>query len=650
MTMLVRQLEPTPESLPLQIYVFTSTTEWSEYESIQADIFDHLLAIVEEFGLRVHQMRAAPTSPRSGPLPDLDSPPSARWHNGGMTAGHDYDVLIIGSGFGGAVSALRLTEKGYRVGVLEAGRRFGPDDFPETNWDIRRFFWFPRLGMRGIQRMSLLKDVLVFSGSGVGGGSLVYANTLYEPHDAFYEDPQWSDVTDWKTELAPFYRLAKRMLGVTDNPTHTPADEVVLQIAKKWNVEDTFRPTPVAVYFGESGVEAPDPYFGGSGPSRSGCIECGGCMVGCRHNAKNSLDKNYLYLAERAGADVHPEHEVVDVDPLPDGGYAVTTQRPGAWSKKGRRSFTADHVIFSAGALGTTKLLLKLAEHGRLSGLSPKTGDVVRTNSEALLGATAKSTDVDYSQGVAITSSFHPEPRTHIEPVRYSKGSNVMGLLATLLTDGGGRIPRQLRFVGNVVRHPLAFIRSLSVRRWAERSVILLVMQSYDNSLRVIRKKGWFGTRLTSVQSTGEPTPSYIPIANEAARVAADVMDGFPGSAINEVLLDTPTTAHILGGACIGSSSDRGVIDPYHRVWGYEGLHVVDGSAIGANLGVNPSLTITAMAERAMAMWPNKGEPDTRPASDAAYRSVQPIRPHSPTVPVDVLGVDIWQESASRRP
>ena len=562
---------------------------------------------------------------------------------------HDYDVLIIGSGFGGSVSALRLTEKGYRVGVLEAGRRFAAEDFPKTNWDVRRFFWFPRLGMRGIQRMTLLKDVLVLSGAGVGGGSLVYANTLYEPHESFYEDPQWGAVTDWKSELAPFYRLAERMLGTVGNPTHNPADEVTLQIAKRWDVEDTFRPTPVGVYFGERGVEAPDPYFGGAGPARSGCLECGGCMIGCRHNAKNSLDRNYLYLAEQAGAIVHPEHEVVDVKPLHLGGYSLTTERPGSWFGRSRSTFTARQVVFSAGALGTTKLLLRLAEMGRLPDLSNKVGDVVRTNSEALLGATAKSTAIDYSAGVAITSSFHPEPHTHIEPVRYSKGSNVMGLLATVLTDGGGRIPRQLRFLLNIVRHPLGFLRSLSVHRWAERSVILLVMQSYDNSLRVLRKRGLFGTRLTSEQSSGEPSPSYIPIANEAARVAADVMDGFPGSSLNEVLLDVPTTAHILGGACIGATANRGVVDAYHRVYGYEGLHVVDGAAIGANLGVNPSLTITAMAERAMAMWPNRDEADPRPALGEDYEQLDPIAPHAPTIPVSVLGVDAWHTKDASR-
>lgn len=558
-----------------------------------------------------------------------------------MAARTDYDVIVIGSGFGGSVTALRLTEKGYRVAVMESGRRFRPEDFPKTNWNVRKFFWFPRLGLRGIQRMTLLRDVLVLSGAGVGGGSLVYANTLYEPHDAFYTDPQWGEITDWRAELAPFYQMAKRMLGAVDNPRRTPADEVALEVARHFGAEDTFRPTPVGVFFGEPGEEVADPYFGGAGPARRGCVECGGCMVGCRHNAKNSLDRNYLYLAERAGADVHPEHEVVDVERLAGGGFRVTTQRPGAWVRKRRRSFTAGQVVFAAGALGSTRLLLELSARGRVPGISERLGDVVRTNSEALLGATARSTDVDYSQGVAITSSFHPEPHTHIEPVRYSKGSNAMGLLGTVLTDGGGQIPRQLRFLGNVVRHPVEFLRSLSVRRWSERTVILLVMQSYDNSLRVFRKKGWLGTRLSSAPSTDKPHPSYIPIANEAARVAARAMDGQPGSALNEVLLDVPTTAHILGGACIGASPYTGVVDPYHRVYGCDGLHVIDGAAIGANLGVNPSLTITAMAERALAMWPNNGETDERPAT-GGYAPVAPVRPHRPVVAPPVLDVDPW--------
>ncbi len=548
-------------------------------------------------------------------------------HNGPV----HYDVIVIGSGFGGSVAALRLTEKGYRVGVLEAGRRFTAEDFPKTNWDMRRFFWFPKLGMKGIQRMTLLRDVLVLTGAGVGGGSLVYANILYQPGPAFYQDPGWSDITDWRQELAPHFDRATAMLGVTTVPTETPADHVMRAVAGHFGVESTFRPTPVGVFFGEPGVEVDDPYFAGSGPRRTGCVGCGGCMVGCRYGAKNSLDRNYLHFAEKAGAVVHPENEVIDVASLPQRGYRVTARRPGVARR--HSAFTADQVVFAAGALGTTRLLLELKERGRLGGISDRLGHRVRTNSEAIVGAVANDTSVDYSHGVAITSSIYTSEHTHMEPVRYPKGSNVMGLLAVLLTDGGPGVPRQLRFLGNVLRHPVAFARSLSVRRWAERSIILLVMQDHDNSLRVFRKKGWFGTRLSSEQGHGEPNPTYIPEANDAARVAASVMGGTPASAINEVLLDVPTTAHILGGAGIGARSSDGVIDPYHRVFGHSGLHVVDGAAIGSNLGVNPSLTITAMAERAMSMWPNHGGEDPRPPPGGAYRRIDPIPPVAPVLP-----------------
>jgi cholesterol oxidase len=555
----------------------------------------------------------------------------------------DYDVIVIGSGFGGSVAALRLSERGYQVGVLEAGRRFEARDFPRTNWNLRRFFWFPRLGMRGIQRMNLLQDVLVLSGAGVGGGSLVYANTLTEPLDDFFTDPQWGDITDWKKELAPFYELVHRMLGTTEYALTTPADEVALSIARHFDAEDTYQPAPVGVFLGEPGKEVPDPYFGGAGPARSGCIACGGCMVGCRHDAKNSLDRNYLYLAERLGARIHPEHEMHDLEALPGGGYRIDTRRPGAWLRKRPRSFTAQQVVFAAGSLGTMRLLLSLRDRGRLPDVSDRLGYEVRTNSEAILGATARDTSEDYSRGVAITSTLHPETRTHIQPVRYPKGSNAMGLLGTLLTDGGGRVPRQLRFLANVLAHPIVFLRSLSVRRWSERTVILLVMQSFDNSIRVFSHNRGRRTRLRTEQDRGKPNPTYIPIANEAARVAAEAMDGFPGSSVNEVLLDRPTTAHLLGGACVGSSPERGVVDGYHRMFGHPGLHVVDGSAVGANLGANPSLTITALAERAMSMWPNKGEDDARPASGASYAPVPALRPATFAVDPDVLGVDVWE-------
>ncbi|MDX1690591.1 MAG: GMC family oxidoreductase [Acidimicrobiia bacterium] len=546
----------------------------------------------------------------------------------------DYDVLVVGSGFGGSVAALRLAEKGYRVGVLEAGKRWRPRDFPSSNWRLRKALWFPRLGMRGIQRLSLLDDVLVLAGSGVGGGSLVYANTLLEPDDAFYGDPQWGHITDWKRELAPYYDRARRMLGAVEADATTASDAVIREVARRFDAEDTFRPTTIGVYRGEPGRPVPDPYFGGAGPERVGCTACGACMVGCRVGAKNTLDRNYLHLAEGLGADVHAEHEVVDL--RRDGAtWTVETRRPGAWIRRRPRAFTARHVVMAAGALGTTRLLLRLRDEGRLPGISPTLGHLVRTNSESIVGAIARSTDTDYSRGVAITSSFHPDPDTRIEPVRYPPGSNVMGLLATILVDGDGRLPQWVRFLGQVLRHPVRFLRSLSVRHWSERGVIVLAMQSRDNSIRLERRR----RRLRTRPGHGEPAPRWLPVANRAAREAAEVVDGDPAGSINESMLGIPVTAHILGGAVVSSDERTGVIDPYHRVWGEPGLHVVDGAAVAANLGANPSLTITAMAERAMAMWPNAGDDDPRPDQAEPYRAIEPVAPRREAAPIpDLLG------------
>ena len=557
----------------------------------------------------------------------------------------DYDVAVIGSGFGGSTTALRLTEKGYRVGVFEAGRRFDAEDYPTSNWRIRKFLFMPRLGMRGIQRLTLLRDVLVLSGAGVGGGSLVYANTLYEPLDPFWTDSQWAHIADWRNEMAPHYEQARRMLGATRAPDDTPSDDVMRALADRLDVADTYRATDVAVYLGEPGVEADDPYFGGEGPARSGCIQCGACMVGCRHNAKNTLDRNYLYLAEANGAEVLPDRHVVDLTPLDGGGgYEIVSERSGAWIRKQRRTTRAAQVVVSAGVLGTLEVLASAKERGHLPNLSERLGVRVRTNSEAILGAqTMGAVDRDYSTGLAITSSIHPDSRTHIEPVRYPRGSNAMGLLSTVLVDGGGRVPRPVRFLGQVLRHPVAFLRSLSVRRWSERSLILLVMQSHDNSLSIRWRRRRNGSvRLTTEQGDGSPNPTYIPEANDAARAAADIMCGAPASAINEVLLDVPTTAHILGGACIGDSAETGVVDAYQRVFGHPGLHVADGSTISANLGVNPSLTITAQTERAMSMWPNKGQSDSRPPLGEPYRAVDPVHPDSPAVPEQAPAALVW--------
>ena len=548
-------------------------------------------------------------------------------------SGTNYDVVVIGSGFGGSVSALRLTEKGYRVGVLEAGKRWDASSLPASNWNLRKFLWFPKLGMRGIQRLSLLNHALALSGAGVGGGSLVWGNVCYEPHGVALRDPQWGHITDWEAELAPHFDQARRVLGVQSIPTESASDGVLRSVADHFGVSQSFTLTPVAVHFGVKGVEEPDPYFGGEGPTRTGCIECGGCMVGCRHNAKNTLDKNYLYLAEKHGAVVHPEHQAVDVEALDGGGYRITTERPGAWFNKRSRSFTARHVIFSAGTLGTARLLHSLREKGRLPNLSPRLGYHVRTNSETIVGAVASDTSVDYSKGVAITSSIHPETQTHIEVVRYPARSNAMGLLGTVLVDGGGTTPRWMRFLAVCIHHPLQFLRSLSVYRWSERTVIFLVMQSLDNSLRLRFRSGRFGRRPVTEQETGKPSPTYIPAGNEASRVAASLIGGSPMSSINEVILDTPVTAHLLGGACIGDSPGTGVIDAYHRVYGYDGLHVIDGSAVTANLGANPSLTITAMAERSLALWPNKGDDDPRPPLGGEYRRLEPVAPLRPVVP-----------------
>jgi cholesterol oxidase len=551
----------------------------------------------------------------------------------------DYDVLVVGSGFGGSVSALRLTEKGYRVGVLEAGKRFTDADFPKTSWRVRDFVFAPQLGCFGIQRIHVLRDVVLLAGAGVGGGSLVYANTLYVPPKTFFEDRQWAGITDWADELAPYYDQAMRMLGVVQYDGHTPADVVMKAVADDMGVGHTYTTTPVGVYFGEGpGVESPDPFFGGKGPSRTGCIQCGECMTGCRHNAKNTLPKNYLGLAEAAGATVHPMSTVTALKPLPEGGYAVRVKRTGSTAKHLRRTLTAEHVIVAAGTYNTQLLLHKMKDRGLLPRLSPMLGQLTRSNSEALLAATSADRSIDYTEGVAITSSFYPEEHTHVEPVRYGKGSNSMAMMLTVLTDEEPGVPRWRTWLKEVIRHPVHVAHSLWVRGMSERGIVALVMQTYDNSLTV------FGTRtksgrwqLSSQQGEGEPNPTYIPVANEVVRRMAARMDGKAFGMIGD-LFSAPLTAHFVGGAVIGEDADHGVVDAYHRVYGHPGLHVVDGAAITANLGVNPSLTITAQAERAMALWPNKGVADARPDLGSAYERIAPVVPQRPYVPAEAPG------------
>jgi cholesterol oxidase len=546
----------------------------------------------------------------------------------------DYDVLIIGSGFGGSVSALRLTEKGYKVAVLEAGKRFEDADFAKSSWRLRKFLWMPQLGCYGIQRIDKLKDVLILSGAGVGGGSLVYANTLYEPLDPFYQDPAWGHITDWRSELAPYYDQAKRMLGVTVYPYVSPADEVVKKVAERMGVGGTFHQTPVGVYFGQPGEKVADPFFGGAGPERNACLNCGECMTGCRHNAKNTLVKNYLHLAESAGAEVHALTTVTAVRPREGGGYEIETRRTDKRFRP-HRTITAEQVIFSASTMGTQKLLHRMRDRGSLPHVSPRLGLLTRTNSEALLGSIADGKDVDYSEGVAITSSFHPDEFTHIEPTRYGKRSNAMSLMQTVLTDGSTDTPRWRVWLKEMWRQKRNLFKLYDLRHWSERTIIALVMQTHDNSITTYTKRGITGRRrLTSRQGHGAPNPSFIEPGHRAVQMMAEEMGGTPGGTIGEPF-NVPLTAHFMGGCAIGDSPETGVVDPYQRLYGHPGLHVADGSTITANLGVNPSLTITAQTERAMSYWPNKGEADLRPSMDEPYRRMEPIPPKNPVVPDD---------------
>ena len=550
----------------------------------------------------------------------------------GDGAGFDYDYLIVGSGFGGSVSALRLAEKGYRVGVLECGRRYGDADHAETAWNMRKYFWAPLLGMRGILRMTLFKDVFIVSGSGVGGGSLGYANTLYRARDSFYGHEQWNGLSDdWGAELKPHYDTAERMLGVTTYDDVGPADELLREYAEQIGVADTWGPTRVGVFLGEPGVEVDDPYFGGEGPRRSGCIKCGSCMVGCRNNAKNNLPKNYLWFAERLGAEVMPERQVTSIRPLGpgdgSGGYEVVSERSGAWFRKRRRTTTARSVIVAAGALGTNRLLRNCKESGDLPALSERLGHLVRTNSESIMAVTAPDDARDFAKSIAITSSIYPQPDTHVEVVTYGRAGDAMGGLYTLMTGEGGPPSRMLQWLLAAVRRPGQLLKVLDPRSWSQRTVILLVMQTLDNALRLVPKDKPFGSgvRLQTEEDPAKPNPRYIPAAADVTRWMADRIGGVPTGSVTESLFNIPTTAHILGGAVISADASTGVVDDRQRVHGYENLMVCDGAAMPANPGVNPSLTITAMTERAMSFIPPRegAEPghlpeQARPASAAA--------------------------------
>jgi cholesterol oxidase len=537
---------------------------------------------------------------------------------------YDHDWIIVGSGFGGSVSALRLAEKGYDVKILECGRRFEDKDFAETMLKSpHRYYWRPFAKMFGIFRMTFFKDVLVLSGSGVGGGSLGYANTLYRARPRFFQDKQWSGIEDWETVLQPHYDTAEYMLGVTEVPVHQPADDVIRELAEDFGVPETYKKTRVGVYFGDqdkAGETVPDPYFDGEGPERAACISCGACMMGCRHNAKNTLVKNYLWFAEKLGVKIDPLRTVTDIKPLRgaggrrDGsaGYEITSVKSGAWFFKSRKKVRARGVVVSSGTYGTNKLLANCQMNGSLPRLSHRLGSLVRTNSEAILAVTAKDDSTDYSTSVAISSSFFPDEDTHIENVTYGHGGDLMGRTFTLLTGEGNNATRPIKFFAMALRHPLSALRLLGAYHWSRRTVILLVMQTLDNSLNLRPKKNfWGGYRLSTEEDADNPNPRFIPAANKAAELAAKRMGGVPQSSFTEVLANIPTTAHFLGGAVIGRDANTGVVDHFNRAFGYDNLLICDGSAMPANPGVNPSLTITAISEHAMTAVPPKVEATT---------------------------------------
>ncbi|RJF90061.1 GMC family oxidoreductase [Oleomonas cavernae] len=521
----------------------------------------------------------------------------------------DFDWLVIGSGFGGSVSALRLAEKGHRVGVIERGRRYRDEDLPRSTWQFRKYFWAPALGLKGIMRMRLFRHVFTPNQIAVGGGSVVYGGVLLRAKPEFFADPQWRALGAWDQVLQPHYVTAERMLGVATVPFDSPGQQLARDMARHFGGENRFSRPPIGVFFGEPGRTVTDPYFGGNGPDRTGCTRCGACLVGCRVGAVNTLSKNYLWFAEKRGVAILAEREVIDVKPLgaPDGsdGYRVITQRPGAWFARSRQTLSARGIVFAGGALGTNELLANCKHGGSLPRISDRLGELVRTNSESVLTVRLPE-DRGTWNDVTTSSSVHVDQDTHIEFLTYGQRADVLSLLYTVLVGDGNRVTRPLKWLASIVRHPAQWLKTLWPVGWSRRTVMLLVMQTLDNAIALSARKRWFarGYRLVTRQNRDKPNPTYIEIGNQAAQWLARHTGGIAQSNVLEALGNIPTTAHVLGGAVIGADTASGVIDQHLQVFGYRNMLVCDGAAMPANPGVNPALTITALAEYAMAQVP----------------------------------------------
>jgi cholesterol oxidase len=523
-----------------------------------------------------------------------------------------YDYIVIGSGFGGSVSAMRLSEKGYSVAVLEKGKEFQSKDFPKSNWNIRKFLWAPLIKCFGIQKLTFFKEVFVLSGVGVGGGSLVYANTHMIPDDAFFNNPQWSRFGNWKEILMPFYDVAKFMLGSTKNEKLYEEDFKLKELARDMGREHTFDSVHVGIYFGDTKKEI-DPYFNGLGPLRKGCTECAGCMVGCRHNAKNTLDKNYLWFAKKFGAEIVAETLVTRIE-YTDGYYHVHTQSSLSWFKKKVRIFKSKGLVMSGGVLGTMDLLLhQKYKYQSLPDLSDTLGHQLRTNSESLCGV--QSFDKKLNNGIAISSVFNPDEDTHVEIVKYPSGSDVMGVFASYAVGPGNAFVRSAKLLGSFLLKPHLIIRAyfrMLRRKWANHTIIFLVMQSLDNSMKMVWKNGWFKSGMEIKNEGNQRVPSYIEVGQQVMTKYAEKVNGIPANSVTEVMFNMSTTAHILGGCPMGATADEGVINERFEVHGYPGMYVLDGSVVQGNLGVNPSLTITALSEYAMSLIPDKPGTNTK--------------------------------------